>query len=363
MPQVPSSLYPSSSGRAVPPQTLLRLPQDPWTWSNQLGIAASSLVIVGSIAWVPAVYLWLYQKWKAIPPTQKRKRAFYAALLLAGTTLLVVGPQRKPAFAKRIGFRKWRIWKLWCQFVALEVWRDSKHSTTATDKYKTSPGITAIAPHGIFPFAIGIAGIPDMARLAFGKLRVMVATATYLLPLVRDIISMVHAVDASRSSVHDALEAGDRIGLIPGGIPEMFEGYPKPLTHPDDECSIVPKGFLKMALRHNIPVTPVYCFGITKLFKRLPLPDIVERISLLLRMSICLFFGVAGLPIPFRQKLFYVMGDPITTNTAIGQQTPEQENELVDQLHTKFCEELMRLFENNKDIYGWGHKTLHLISR
>ena len=363
MPPVPSSLYPSSSGRPVPPQTLLRVSQDPWTWSHQFGIAASSLVIVGSLAWVPAVYLWWYRTWKTIPSEQTRKRAFYAALLLAGTTLVVAGPQRNPPFAKRIGFRKWRIWKLWCHFVALEVWRDSKRANnTVVDQ--TSPGITAICPHGIFPFAIGIAGIPDMAKLAFGKLRIMVATATYLLPLVRDIIHMVHAVDASRPSVHQALQQGDRLGLIPGGIPEMFEGYPKPLTHPDDEFSIVPQGFLKMALRHNIPVTPVYCFGITKLFKRLPLPDMVERLSLMLRMSICLFFGVAGLPIPFRQKLFYVMGDPIISTNNNGEaQTPEQENELVDELHQKFCEELMRLFENNKDIYGWGHKTLHLISR
>ena len=152
----------------------------------------------------------------------------------------------------------------------------------------------------------------------------------------------------------------------------MFEGYPKPHTHPDDEFSIVPQGFLKMALRHNLPVVPVYCFGITKLFHRLPLPDIVERISLMLRTSICLFFGVAGLPIPFRQKLFYVMGDPIHPSTVLGgtgtngaapPHTSEQEDKLVHQLHQKFCEELMRVFENNKAIYGWGHKSLQLISR
>lgn len=71
--------------------------------------------------------------------------------------------------------------------------------------------------------------------------------------------------DASRPAVHQALVEGDRIGLIPGGIPEIFEGYPKPLTHPDDEFTIVPRGFLKMALQHQIPVVPVFCFGATKL--------------------------------------------------------------------------------------------------
>lgn len=173
--------------------------------------------------------------------------------------------------------------------------------------------------------------------------------------------------DASRSAVDRALGQGDRIGMIPGGIPEIFEGYPKPLTHPDDEYSIVPKGFLKMALRHQVPIVPVYCFGATKLLKRLPLPDIVERISLALRVSICLFFGVAGLPIPFRQKLFYVMGDPIVppspTATTSSSNRPNQEQEIVNDLHQQFCNELVRLFENHKETYGWGHKSLHLLSR
>ena len=126
----------------------------------------------------------------------------------------------------------------------------------------------------------------------------------------------------------------------------MFEGYPKPLAHPDDEFSIVPKGFLKMALRHNVPVVPVYCFGATKMLKRLALPDIVERISLLLRVSICLFFGKFGLPVPFRQKLFYVMGDPIQPPTG----PIANESEAVDQMHQQFCDELMRVFENNKQV-------------
>jgi Diacylglycerol acyltransferase len=188
-----------------------------------------------------------------------------------------------------------------------------------------------------------------------------------------------HNSDASRPAVHRALTEGSRIGLLPGGIPEIFEGYPnKPLTHPDDEFAIVPRGFVKMALRHNLPIVPVYCFGATKMFKRLQLPSVLEKWSLMLRISICLFFGVAGLPIPFRQKIFYVMGDSLKPNMSFsGQQGdaslgnngnlttntgPGHEEEMVVDLHQRFCEELMRLFENHKELYGWGHKTLHLLA-
>ena len=71
--------------------------------------------------------------------------------------------------------------------------------------------------------------------------------------------------DASRSAVDKALSEGSRIGVAVGGIAEMFEGYPKHLTHPDEEYTIVRKGIVRLAIKHGIPIIPVYCFGSTKL--------------------------------------------------------------------------------------------------
>jgi len=165
--------------------------------------------------------------------------------------------------------------------------------------------------------------------------------------------------DASRGSVDNALAKGKRIGLVPGGIAEMFEGYPKPSTLPNEEYSIVRRGFLRMAAKHGVPVLPIYCFGATKMFKRVQLP-VLEKISLLIRVSICAFFGVWGLPIPFRQKLSYVIGQPIFPPNDPPANNAEMDT-VVDDMHRRFCDELLRLFENHKDAYGWSHKTLKLI--
>ena len=129
------------------------------------------------------------------------------------------------------------------------------------------------------------------------------------------------ASDASKASVDAALSQGDRIAVIPGefqsryipeknlvsqinvgGIAEIFEGYPKPNTRPDEEYAIVRSGFLRLAIKHGVPVIPVYCFGATKMLRRLQLP-LLETISNYLRISLCIFYGVCGLPIPFRQRL------------------------------------------------------------
>lgn len=142
----------------------------------------------------------------------------------------------------------------------------------------------------------------------------------------------------------------------------MFEGYPKTGTHPDEEYAIVRKGIFRLAVEHKVPILPVYCFGSTKLLRRLQLPSLVEKISLLLRVSLVIFYGKLGLPIPFRQKLLYVMGQPIYPTKTSGDSGSSDEA-MVDDMYARYCEEMVRIFDRQKESYGWAHKTLKLISR
>lgn len=174
--------------------------------------------------------------------------------------------------------------------------------------------------------------------------------------------------DASRPAVERAIAGGDRIGVAPGGIAEMFEGYPKPMTHPNDECVLLQsrKGIIRLAIKYGVPVVPVYCFGSTKILKRLQLPSIVETISNALRTSICLFFGKFGLPLPFRQRFLFAIGDPIfpptygRDNSILAQSSSLNQN-CVDEMHQHFCDEVVNLFNKYKDSYGWDHKTLQIV--
>jgi 2-acylglycerol O-acyltransferase 2 len=156
------------------------------------------------------------------------------------------------------------------------------------------------------------------------------------------------------------LENGERIGIVPGGIAEIFEGFPKSGTHPSEEYCIVRRGFLKMAWKYKIPVVPIYCFGSTKLFRRIHLP-VLERFSKILRVSLVVFFGQMGLPIPFRQKLLYVIGNPIAPDELDDH--PVDEEIALNGMQKQFCDELQRIFERHKHSYGWGNKTLKLITR
>lgn len=114
-------------------------------------------------------------------------------MLLSLLALAAVGPYRSPKVGKWLKLNQWRLWTAWLKFVAWEVIADDP---ATLDKFnvKKDQAIFAITPHGIFPFALGFAILPEFAARVFGKFRPVVATATALFPFLRTIVSWLNAV-------------------------------------------------------------------------------------------------------------------------------------------------------------------------
>eukprot|EP00934_Nitzschia_sp_Nitz4_P005023 Nitzschia sp. Nitz4//scaffold283_size24287//11589//12736//NITZ4_008404-RA/size24287-snap-gene-0.16-mRNA-1//-1//CDS//3329545651//5013//frame0 len=346
-----SSLYPlHPPGSGV----LVRHNPGDLTTFDLMYIYFVSSAILTSVAWVPALFVWAWRKIRSIPKEKRRKRALYAGILAAMAVLFVAGPHRNKRFGEWSKFHKWKLWTAFYRYFAFEVVADGGHDSVKDLMDKQA--IIAVSPHGLFPFGLAFAVFSE----AFGRARIVVASATQLVPFLRDILRYVHSVDASRPAVDRALSDGHRLALAPGGIAEMFEGYPKAGTHPDDEVALIRKGIFRMAVKHGVPILPVYCFGSSKLMRRLQLPSIVEKISLLLRMSIVILYGRGFLPIPFRQKLLYVVGRPVNPLTTLPNADFDAR---VDELFAKYCAELIRIFDRQKESYGWAHKSLRIIER
>lgn len=277
--------------------------------------------------------------------------------------------------------RKWRLWDAWLNYIGFTVLYDrgdvhDATKSTASNHYvgefdmQKSSAIYAFIPHGIFPFGLAFSCLPQRGYdHTWGLFRPVVATATKLFPLVRTFISWMGGVDASRSAVSSALseqQQSNRLGISPGGIAEMFESYPKPGYHPNDEAALLRhrNGIFKLALQHNVPIFPVYCFGATKMFRRLQLPQFLESLSRYLKISLCLLYGQMGLPIPFRQRLMYVIGKtiwPSVSSIDVGNLSGEEFNQQVQDMHDAFCTEILRIFDRNKEHYGWKNKLLRII--
>ena len=205
-----SSIYPLNP---VGSKSVIRVSGDALTNYDRFVVGISSLFFVGGVFWVPAVYAWLINRFRRIPTDQKRRRAICAALIFSLTTLYAIGPHRNPKMGERVKVHKWGLWKSWMRFFAFEVVADEYDSIKDLVHQQA---ILGISPHGIFPFGLAFAALSEQAAQAFGSFRAVVASATQLLPWVRDVLRWVNACDASKSSVDKALSIGDRLGLAPG---------------------------------------------------------------------------------------------------------------------------------------------------
>jgi len=355
-----SSIYPLTPVGSTP---IIRVSGDTLTNYDRFIVGFSSIFFVGGVFWVPAVYAWLFKRFRRIPPDQKRRRALCALLMFSITTLYAIGPHRNPKVGEWVKVHKWGLWKSWMRFFAFEVVADEYNSIKDLIHEQA---IIGISPHGIFPFGLAFAALSDQASHAFGSFRAVVASATQLMPWVRDVLRWVDACDASKSSVDQALSDGHRLGLAPGGIAEILQD-----PDPEHEYAIIGRGIFRMAVKHQVPIIPVYCFGSSVLLKRLKLPHFVEKLSLILRVSLVIFFGKWGLPIPFRQRLLYVMGRPIypqSPDNFGAMTTTNSSSDIVNQraelMFQQYGRELIRIFDRHKESYasGWEKKSLTILS-
>lgn len=180
-------LHPSDS------KVLVRFQEQSLTTIDRLAVAISSILVVGSAAWVPALYVYLYRKWKQIPKDQRRRRTIYSILILSTLSIIIWKPYGSPKVGKWLNVREWKLWDSWMRYLALEVIQDQPRRTRTMEK--NGSAIYAISPHGIFPFGLAFAAIPKVVSdAAFGVLQPVVATATNYLPIVNDFLLWLNKV-------------------------------------------------------------------------------------------------------------------------------------------------------------------------
>jgi len=301
-------------------------------------VYSSSVVVVGVFFWLPVLTALVTAKAKSA-----RQRAQYLLALLFSIAL----PASRWSYFQRLSF-----WTHVERYFKVRL-------VGAQMPTRVGKTIIGVAPHGLIPYSLGL--------LAFGKLQqvfhepqIVVASATRFVPVFSHVLRLGGAIDASYESVNTALASSPlaTIAVTPGGIGEMFYGYPQHGCSPNEEYAVLNnrKGFVRLALQHGAQLVPVFCFGASKIMKRIVLPKLFQELSVKLRASLVLFFGRWGLPIPFEVPLMYAVGRAIST-----QQNALPSTEEVDFTHNIYKLELLNTFEAHKEAYGWQDKRLVIV--
>ncbi|CAK9105830.1 unnamed protein product [Durusdinium trenchii] len=219
--------------------------------------------------------------------------------------------------------------------------------------------IVAVHPHGVLSLGhyLVISGFhPDLEKALPARRRcALSAGVLFKLPVVREIALGMGCVDAHREIAKKCLAKGLSLSVVPGGEREQL------LAQRGQVEELVLKqrqGFIRLALQYGVPIVPVYVFGEAQLFKQSRfLFGLRSWLQRALGIAWVMPYGPWGLPFQkFDDPIRIVVGKPVPMP-----RMPEHTKEDLQQHHTRYVEEVCRLFDDNKAAAGYGDKILRIV--
>ncbi|XP_026191183.1 diacylglycerol O-acyltransferase 2-like protein 6 [Cyclospora cayetanensis] len=195
-----------------------------------------------------------------------------------------------------------------------------------------------------------------MATADFGKVlgyfRLTAASIVRWCVVYGQLIFLSDAIPADRNSMKQSLEDGGSLLVSPGGIAEIYETNPtEERLHLQDRVGIV-----RLAMQTGARLVPVYCFGNSQAY-RLPWGiRFLQPFARLMRTALITFYGRFGLPVAFRVPLLYAIGRPLQIP-----QVDQPSREDIASGHHLLVEEVRRIFDTYKGLYGWRNKQLEIL--
>ena len=230
------------------------------------------------------------------------------------------------------------------------VWPSSLHQGGS---FQDKPVIFCMVPHGVAPF--GATAYPMWGKLWSSKVCHWTCAPIILkLPFIGYFMNKIGYIPAKSKQILDCLtKKEESVGVFLDGIAGMFQGQ--------EERAYLRqrKGIVKIALRAGVPIIPVYGFGHTAMYSVLVDPfGIMEWLSNHLQASLTPFYGRWGwfLGPPRRIPVTLCLGEPIECP-----HIAEPTNDEVNQYHAKMVAGFQNVFDQHKEAYGWGEKTLKIV--
>ncbi|KAF2858360.1 DAGAT-domain-containing protein [Piedraia hortae CBS 480.64] len=221
-------------------------------------------------------------------------------------------------------------------------------------------------PHGIISHGAFAAFATE--ALGFSQLfpgitnTLLTLDSNFRIPLYRDYILRLGLASVSRESCENILSRGGPNGegmgraitIVVGGARESLDAKPHTLRLVLKRR----KGFVKLAIRTGADLVPVLAFGENNLYEQVdaethPLVHKVQMIiKKILGWTVPLFHarGIFNYDVglmPYRRPVNILVGRPIQVI-----QAAEPDQEYVDQVHDLYTEELVRMWDEWKDVFA-----------
>jgi 1-acyl-sn-glycerol-3-phosphate acyltransferase len=248
---------------------------------------------------------------------------------------------------------------VWCRlYFQMRIQTPIPEELVRADCQPNAQFVIAAFPHGVFAdYRAPMDGILHRALPnTADKCRTLAASVLFRLPLVREIGLWTGCVDARRSVANALLDRGRSVLVVPGGEAEQIR------TTRGREIVYLRKrkGFIRLAMRHRVPIVPLYVFGASDYYRTShalyrPREWLQKKAGVCIPLAVG-YFGSSFCPMPVKTTLCF--GKPMLLECVKAGAPTVQE---VDSAHEKFCAALHQLFDEHKQALGYGERSLEMV--
>lgn len=226
----------------------------------------------------------------------------------------------------------------------------------------TRPVLMGYHPHGILSFGAVCNFGTDATGWSekFPNLtpRICTLNLNIKLPFLRELLTRLGFIAASRGSVKNALRPGNAVILVVGGAAEALD------TKPGAYVLTLKRrtGFFRLALEHGADLVPTFGFGENDIYETVGHEgtmwySIQRRIYKWLTFTLPVFYGRNVFtynmgPLPYRRPLTVVVGEPIQVEKRESP-TPEE----LEALRSKYIKALRKLYDEWQPRLEPGRET------
>jgi hypothetical protein len=219
--------------------------------------------------------------------------------------------------------------------------------------------ILALHPHGVLPYGTCVNIVTEVNEFSvlFPHLSnrvLVVASALMVIPFFRDFLLSYGIVDASRDNFESWLQRRHTVAVYVGGAHEALYATPSA-----DILDLKRKtGFMKLSMKHGVPVVPCYTFNEVNHYRQIPYPTLLKfpllswvRTFVHSSTGLCLPLLVSFVPSP-QSGVVTVVGQPLQ---------PMNDKSLEENMERYFAA-LQELYDKHAPIYNSHKKELKILS-
>lgn len=228
------------------------------------------------------------------------------------------------------------------------------------DLKPTEQYLFGVHPHGIFPYGgvpLYSPSSPLLKRFPWLRVHLCGATVCFKVPFIREYLLWTGHLDASASVMCKNMAEGKTLAILPGGEAEALR------TENGRDAVVLEgrKGFVKLGLQYGTALVPTYAFGNNETFtvSKSFLFRFRNWMQRKFKISVPVFWGIMGSPMPVRTQISFAVGAPIPVPPNPARTPPDQA--LVDEYHAKYVAALRALFDQHKVAAGYGHRELQVL--